>query len=173
MWVKALSSAFDDAFARCALDFDGNLVLCGSHEDTATGHAHAILQKWTPEGQALWTRTVDTVNEAIFTDLTVWGTGIYLAGRVELTPGNDDALALKVSGSGNLVWARRWSSDIVQGDSFAACASFSTAAIDSFEFLAAGQYSSASLDPIPIVIGWDEDGVTVRSLRLGSGGSFS
>lgn len=103
IWAKAYSSAEQSNELTCAeLDSDGNLVVGGYQDNPASPNKQFLVQKWSPEGEVLWSRNYGGSSEDEVRDLKTDGADIYLAGRSE-------GLALHAAAldsSGGLLWDR-------------------------------------------------------------------
>ena len=86
---------------------DGNIYACGQTADHGVGGTDALLQKWTPEGELLWTRCYGRVDASeSLRALIVTGDALYLCGY-ETLHANGTSLGLMMSTDfdGNLLWA--------------------------------------------------------------------
>lgn len=173
LWVKSTGSDFSsDIFDKCALDSDGNLVLCGRGSN-ADGVV-ANLQKWTPGGEVLWSRSFAGEQQAYLHDVALLGTEIYAVGSYDNSVGDSSPAALRVSPAGELVWARRWNLGPGNSGTMYSAVVFSRFDLDTFELLAGGYCGPQDIniplwEPSPVLLGFDENGNLIRSYRLGDG----
>jgi PKD repeat protein len=140
-----------------ALDETDAPVICGWYQSTppATINYDGILMKWTPDGELAWARVYAGTGNDFFNSLCVDGTDIYIAAVTNSLGSNDDALVLRVDGTGNFVWAQRyyWFDDNLS-DSALLVTPQGTAA-----FYAAGyQYNSATTKVSPFYLRYGLDG---------------
>lgn len=172
LWARGSGGMLYGSFNRVTLDIEGNLVLCG--QESVSGGSRAILQKWTPEGQPLWTRAFQGSQSAGLAEAVCYGTEIYAAGYRDDTLDDTQLVALRVAGDGSLVWARKWTYGAGNSCQAYCCSIRANELLGSLEFLAAGfggpaDWEVPTFEPSPLLVGWDADGNLLRSWRIGDG----
>ena len=103
VWARSWDSPADDYGHTLALDADGNLVVAGQ---TSTGNTDCILQKWSPDGTLLWSKTFGGGNADTAVSIAVDGSEIYLGGSTSSASPSSDFLALRLDSAGTIGWAR-------------------------------------------------------------------
>ena len=94
-------SIFDAVFAS-----DGYIYACGATTSYGQGAADALLQKWSQDGELVWSRTIGNADDSeLFQALLVHGDTIYLCGYYTST---NTAQTYGLVASTNLEGALNW-----------------------------------------------------------------
>ncbi|MCH7472939.1 PKD domain-containing protein, partial [bacterium] len=109
VWAKAWGGPINDAGRDLAFDGNGNLITLGHTYSYGSGRSDVLVQKWTSEGEVLWSRTWGGVEHEFVDAVAVSAGAIYVLAQTEsYGDGNGDILLLKYDLDGNLLWARTW-----------------------------------------------------------------
>lgn len=106
----------DDLGTDIALDSAGDLYMTGAYNYNITSLFHnssdVLLVKYDSSGNLLWARSWGGSKEDVgFSDAVDSSGNIYVAGwTTSFGAGGYDALLLKFSSSGSVIWARTWGS---------------------------------------------------------------
>ena len=172
LWVRCPVTLGAEVFLKCAIDTDGNLILCGYLQN---GGLSGVLEKWTPDGQPIWTRSIGGAAFTNLVDVLVYGTEIYAVGSRDYIGNDDDIVALRISPDAQLAWSRRWTFGTNGRDEVTSCAFRSSMVVGRSELALAGFTTPLTggdpppFTPVPIVLGWDETGSFIRTWQLGDG----
>ncbi len=99
-WARRYSAA-DDVFAGdVAVNSSGELIVVGSQEVSGQGR-ECLVQKWSPEGLLLWSKTFGSANFDRLDALKCSGDEIYACGQ-----SNSDICVLHLTSAGSLDWVR-------------------------------------------------------------------
>lgn len=172
LWVRSPDALGVVVFLKCAIDTDGNLVLCGYLQN---GDMSGVLQKWTPDGQPIWTRSIGGATFTELADVLVTGTEIYAVGTRDYIGNDDDIVAMRISPDAQLAWSRRWTFGTDGRDGVSSCAFRSSIVVGHSELALCGFTTPLTggdpppFKPVPVVLGWDETGGFIRTWQLGDG----
>lgn len=114
----------DDVAEAVAVDAAGNAWVAGwSFRSDLSESVNAIVQKYSPDGALLWTRThngyPDAVDAAFGIAVDAYGYG-YVAGSVSVTGGSSDGWLRKLAPDGSDVWTVTYDSPAGDQDVFRA-----------------------------------------------------
>ena len=87
---------------------DGSIYACGSTDSYGQGGEDALLQKWSADGELLWSRCYGHADsDDFFRSMVVTGDAVFLCGSQELdNTFNLVALIVRTDLDGNLAWTR-------------------------------------------------------------------
>jgi len=112
LWKKAYDSGSHqlDEAVDVAVDGDGNVVVAGYSETTATGNDWVVIS-YRPDGTRRWVRRYDGPSHLadLPRKIVVDSSGrTYVAGYSQSATNGLDALVVKYSATGTKLWARRF-----------------------------------------------------------------
>lgn len=148
----------DDVVKAARMGADGFIYAVGYTRSSGSGLADALVQKWSPAGDLLWSKAISSIedDESLF-DVIVYGGGIYACGSYTLASINRGlAFIVKLDMDGNLVWKHT-----VIGpshSSFGALALKVPMALDPPTVEACGYYGNSSTDTDALYAAYDLDG---------------
>lgn len=110
VWAKTWGTGSTDLAAGVGLDPEGNLLVGGSTYD---GSGQYLLAKFSPDGEALWSREYDFSTYNLYAEgFQVYSGRAYICGYADgsAMPGSyDEAVVLCCDLDGNAQWARSYS----------------------------------------------------------------
>ncbi len=116
LWTRQFGTAHLDIAEAVAVDGTGNAYVAGTGGQSCCVH-DALVSKWDPAGNAVWTRQFGTPANDQAHDVAVDGAGnAYVAGSTQSTlpgqvsAGGDDAWVRKYDPAGTEVWTRQFGS---------------------------------------------------------------
>jgi len=110
----------NDAGADIAVDGQGNILVVGTHTNAA-GDVDALVIKYDPNGETLWSRTHDGGGTDGFSKMFLDPQDCLVGvGETEQADGLSDLLLVKLDPDGGVLWSETW--DGGQGGSAAAVA---------------------------------------------------
>jgi hypothetical protein len=110
-WTHTWGGGSTDSIAANSRDANGNLYVAGSTSSFGAGGQDALVQKYDPSGNLLWTKTWGGTSDDYATAVAVDSTGnnIYVTGGTRsFGAGWFDVFLLKFDSGGNLVWSKTW-----------------------------------------------------------------
>ena len=118
-WVRRYASAGDDFAYDIALDARGGVYLTGT--TAGTNGTDALTLKYSPSGTRRWARIYDgpagSYDSGVAIAVTRAGTA-YVAGNATGVSTGSDAVVLKYTSTGTLLWSRFQSGAGAQGDAY-------------------------------------------------------
>src|SRR6266702_3632933 len=108
LWQHTWGTTSDEQGIAVATSIDGSVYLAA--QTFAIGVTGADLVKFTPGGSLVWQTQLDGSVGAFVSSVAVSpdGTSVYVAGFTLNSAGRDDAILLKFTSSGTLVWQKTW-----------------------------------------------------------------
>ncbi|MCA9625633.1 MAG: hypothetical protein KC731_41710, partial [Myxococcales bacterium] len=106
-----------------AIDFDGDVTLPGGETLTSAGERDVAVIALTPEGEVIWSRQFgDEQNQDVFAVAATADGGVFLGGSasgnpdfgegpINSNPKGDNAFVVRLSPSGEVIWARSFGGD--------------------------------------------------------------
>jgi RHS repeat-associated protein len=109
-WSHTWGGTSSDGLSGVVTDASGNIYTVGYTSSFGAGGQDILLVKYDPNGNLLWTRTWGGAANENGNGIGIDGSGnIYVAGgTTSFGAGGYDALLLKFSASGNLLWSKTW-----------------------------------------------------------------
>ncbi|MCC7478099.1 hypothetical protein IT575_06520 [bacterium] len=175
LWVRAFSDPGNGKFNSCAVDSNGDLVVCGENT-TTSGQPQGLLQKWSADGEILWAREFTSSTRTMRPARVILdATQIYLPGTLTGNAFNDpsDVLMMSVSTDGELAWARSWGVDGLRQDEtiWSGCARLDPqgglAGIIAVGSTGYQDFSIPVWEPSPLLIEFNTSGDPARTWRYG------
>jgi len=109
-WAKAFGGTnYDDAYSLLQTS-DGGYAVVGWTESFGAGDIDILALKLSPSGEVEWARTLGGASLELPGTTFLSSDGGYLTAGVTRSfgPGDEDLLAVKISASGGLEWARKF-----------------------------------------------------------------
>lgn len=106
LWTKEYDAGGDDWLIDVAVDRENNIIVMGYTFDTTSYFAQALIIKYSPSGDTIWSRRYQGVFFDMAPGVTTDSTNnIYVSG-LSFNGNTYDLLLLKYSSNGDLVWDR-------------------------------------------------------------------
>jgi len=105
---RTWAGASNDILRKAVFGPDGFVYACGNTASYGEGGGNGLLQKWSPDGELVWSKAIGTVDDNVdFSALAVHGGSIYVCGAYYLTAiSHYLGLVCRLDLDGNLTWAR-------------------------------------------------------------------
>ncbi len=112
LWSKTYGGVSDDLFHAVVTTTDGGFLAAGSTKSAGNSGGDAWLVKTDATGNVLWQRRyTDNSNPAYVYAVTQTSDGGYaFAGDLPNLPGSGEGMLVKIDGSGNVQWQKRFGS---------------------------------------------------------------
>ncbi|OPX21940.1 MAG: hypothetical protein B1H03_05680, partial [Planctomycetales bacterium 4484_113] len=109
LWQLTWGGTGNEALAFVDLDAYGNIYVAGRTNSFGAGSWDAVIRKYSPSGNLLWTRTWGGAATEYSTHILAVDQNIYLLGyTASYGAGEYDAFLIKFDGEGNRQWVRTW-----------------------------------------------------------------
>lgn len=157
-----------DALTDAVLADDSYVYVCGSTASYGGGHNDGLLQKWTQDGQLVWSRTIGSADGGEhFSSMLIHGDSIYVCGFLFLyTTSATYALIARLDREGNVNWAH---TIIGPGDcQFNDLAFYSSHLAGASRVEVCGKYVQANGIPDALYAAYDVDGNRVACMTWGT-----
>ncbi|MEO0124357.1 MAG: T9SS type A sorting domain-containing protein [candidate division WOR-3 bacterium] len=106
LWTKEYDAGGDDWLIDAAVDRGNNIIVAGYTFDTTSYFAQALIIKYSPSGDTIWSRRYQSVFFDIAQGVTTDSmNNIYVSG-LSFNGNTYDLILLKYSSNGDLVWDR-------------------------------------------------------------------
>lgn len=108
-WLRRVNIGNNGKLSVCAVSMNGDLVAAGAEDKSM------VVARYTPEGSVKWITKYesDKASRQLFevTGISFDGPGnIIVSGTYGLGEGNNDALTMKLSPCGEMLWCKAWGS---------------------------------------------------------------
>lgn len=169
-FVRAWDGPATDMLYNAVLAGDGYVYACGQTYSYGQGSSDGLVQKWSQDGELLWSKTVGSAGMSEdFSAIAVSPSGIFVCGSTFLQTGIVlSPLVVRLDLDGNLAWTR---SLITPGQgSFLDLQYSSTIAVGDTAVRACGYYdtdSSTAVEYNALFAGFTESGERVSCLSWG------
>jgi uncharacterized delta-60 repeat protein len=111
LWQKKVTGSGSDYFYAVAVDGDGNVYAAGYETSSDPGSQCPLLIKFSSAGAVLWQKRENHAYSCGFRAVAVDGDGnVYAAGYGDLGSGHNDAMVLKFSSAGVVLWQKKFTS---------------------------------------------------------------
>jgi hypothetical protein len=107
VWEKAFGGPGTESPQKVEFSADNNLILCGSTSSIGdTNDYDFYLAKFNMDGEMIWEKTFDNMDDDYCNDMTIVSDGYVLCGSTEDPTNEDDYYIVKTDLSGTLVWEK-------------------------------------------------------------------
>lgn len=105
---KTWGGSSNDILRKAVAGSDGFVYACGLTSSYGEGATNGLLQKWTQDGELVWSRTIGTTDDSVeFNALQIHSGSIYICGSYYLTAiSHYLALVCRLDMDGNIIWAK-------------------------------------------------------------------
>ncbi len=167
IWEKIISTPKNDYGQDVAIDISGNIYVTGYSLDPETGKSDILVLKLTNTGDLVWFKEIEGPGNERGNAITVTSGGsLIIAGSTDSWgSGYTDMLVLKMTTTGNLVWARTyglWFSDDIAAD---------VAVSPENNIVIAGYNATPGLTDDSWLLELSQDGSLLWSIDFGWGGN--
>jgi len=170
-FTKAWGGTKSDRLMDAVLADDSYVYACGNTSSYGQGQSDALLQKWTQDGQLVWSRTIGSVDGSeSFNALLIHGDSIYACGSFYLNiTFHTYGFIARLDREGNVTWSHTLIGP--EDARFNDVAFYTPVTIDTPSVRVCGNYYQTSSDIDALYASYDEDGNQLACKTWGTASS--
>lgn len=162
VWARAWGGELDDAGNDVVPAGDGNIFTVGYTSNFGAGLPDVLAQKWTPDGDLLWSTTWGESKEEMGMGASQSAGNLFIAGFTSSFHSSLDVLLLRVSASGEVEWASYWGDNSLNELGADIVCTYNTLADMTFLHIAGNTIPGTGGDLLYLLFNEDQEGLEKR-----------